>query len=80
MSLYSLELVRLNGDIKAYVRVQNDWSGQITEGIRNIFLKDDRYYIRVDGQEHNVNRQRDDFLMNEQNIKDALKWYKETKF
>lgn len=80
MSLYSLELVRLNGDIKAYVRIQNDWSGQITEGIRNIFLKNDRYYIRVDGQEHNVNRQRDDFLMNEQHIKDALKWYKETKY
>ena len=80
MSLYSLELVRLNGDIKAYVRIQNDWSGQITEGIRNIFLKDDRYYIRVDGQEHNVNAERDRFLMNEQHIEDALRWYKETKF
>lgn len=80
MSLYSLELVRLNGDIKAYVRIQNDWSGQITEGIRNIFLKDNRYYIRVDGCEHIVNRQREEFLMNEQHIKDALKWYKDTKF
>lgn len=80
MSLYSLELVRLNGDIKAYVRVQNDWSGQITEGIRNIFLKGDRYYINVDGQKHIVNRQREDFLMREEQIKDALKWYKETKF
>ena len=80
MSLYSLELVRLTGDIKAYVRIQNDWSGQITEGIRNIFLKDDRYYIRVDGQEVKVNAERDRFLMNEQQIKDALKWYKETKF
>lgn len=80
MSLYSLELARLNGDIKAYVRIQNDWSGQITEGIRNIFLKDDRYYIRVDGQEIKVNAERDRFLMNEQHIKDALRWYKETKF
>lgn len=80
MSLYSLELVRLNGDIKAYVRVQNEWSGQITEGIRNIFHKDDRYYIRVDGQEHKINHERDQFLMHEQHIKDALKWYKETKF
>lgn len=80
MSLYSLELVRLNGDIKAYVRIQNDWSGQITEGIRNIFLKGDRYYINVDGQKHIVNRQREDFLMNEQHIKNALKWYTETKF
>lgn len=80
MSLYSLELVRLNGDIKAYVRIQNDWSGQITEGIRNIFLKDNRYYIRVDGNEVNVNKQRDDFLMNEDHVKSALKWYAETKF
>ena len=80
MSLYSLELVRLNGDIKAYVRIQNDWSGQITEGIRNIFLKDDQYYINADGCKHVVNKQRDDFLMKEEHIKDALKWYKETKF
>ena len=80
MSLYSLELVRLNGDIKAYVRIQNDWSGTITEGIRNIFLKDSRYYIRVDGNEVNVNKQRDDFLMHEDHVKSALKWYAETKF
>lgn len=80
MSLYSLELVRLNGDIKAYVRIQNDWSGQITEGIRNIFFKDNRHYINADGCKHIVDKQLDDFRMKEEHIKDALKWYKETKF
>ena len=80
MSLYSLELVRLNGDIKAYVRVQNDWSGQITEGIRNIFSENGNNYIRVDGQKHYINAELSRFHMNEEHIKDALKWYKETKF
>lgn len=80
MSIYNYELVRLNGDIKAYVRIQNDWSGQITEGIRNIFLKDNNYYFHADGTTVNVNTRREDFLRREDQIRTALDWYQKTKF
>lgn len=80
MSLYDYELVRLNGDIKAYVRIQNDYTGQITEGIRNIFLKCNKRYFRADGQEVNVTSKYEEFRIKEGKIRDALKWYNETKF
>ena len=32
MSVYDYEIVKLNGEYKCYVRIQNDWTGQIGTG------------------------------------------------
>ena len=80
MSVYSREIIRCNGDLKVYVRLQNDWSGQITEGLRNIFSDGNRKYFRAEGCEHDVTTMIEDFRRAEDQIKEALKWYKQTKF
>ena len=80
MSVYSSEIVKCNGDLKVYVRIQNDWSGQITEGIRNIFSKDGRKYFRAEGNEHDVTRAIEEYSMREDKIRAALDWYNKTKF
>ena len=80
MSVYSKEICRLNGDIKVYVRVQNDYTGQILEGIRNVFSDGDRKYFHADGCKHDVTAMIEDFRRKEYMTKAALKWYKETKF
>lgn len=80
MSIYNYELTQLNGDIKVFVRVQNDWSGAITEGIRNIFNKNGIYYFRADGQEVNVTEQRAKWIAHEEYIRKAVDWYEKTKF
>ena len=41
MSIYDFELVRCNGDIKVYVRIQNDWTGQIRDHIRTLINNKD---------------------------------------
>lgn len=78
MSLYHVECVRVDGTIKAYVKIQNDFTGQIRDSIKCIYLDGNRYYITADGMKHTVNQQRDQLLQREAEIKEALRWYKET--
>lgn len=66
MSVYSKEIVRCNGDLKVYVRIQNDYTGQIMEGIRNIFDKDGRKYFHADGCKHDITDLVNDELMREE--------------
>ena len=80
MSIYGVECVRLNGDIMAYVRVQNDLSGSIRGGLRDIHLDGNGYYCRVDGMRVNVTKQRQQLLDYENKCKTAIDWYNKTKF
>ena len=80
MSIYSKEIVRCNGDMKVYVRVQNDYSGKILEGIRNIFSDGDRKYFHADGCKHDVTTLVEEYRRNEEMVKAALTWHKQAKF
>ena len=80
MSVYSIECTRLNGDIMAYVRVQNDWTGAILGQVKKIFLDGDNYYCHADGNRVIVNEQRQRFLDYESRVRTALDWYNKTKF
>lgn len=80
MSIYNYELTRLNGDIKVFVRIQNDWSGAILEGIRNVFNRDGKYYFRADGQAIDITKQREEWLAHEDYLRTAVNWYEKTKF
>ena len=39
------EIVKVDGEYKAYVKVENDWSGDVRGYLRDIHMdKDGRYY------------------------------------
>lgn len=80
MSVYDYEIVKLNGEYKCYVRIQNDWTGQIRDWLRDIFLDGDIYYCRADGQRLNLNAALQKYKLREDEIKTALDWYRKTKF
>ena len=80
MSIYSTEITRLNGDLMAYVRIQNDWTGQIRGRIATVISQKGRKHIVADGQKKDVTIQCEDFLRKEEQIKAALDWYKKTKW
>lgn len=80
MSIYSTEITRLNGDLMAFVRIQNDWTGQIRGRIATVISQKGRKHIVADGTKIDVTIQCEDFLRKEEQIKAALDWYKKTKW
>ena len=78
--LYDFEVTRLNGDLYAFIRIQDEWTGNIKEGLRQIKLDGNQYYIRAETQRHNVTNQVNRFKMHEDKVKSALEWYDKTKF
>ena len=79
MSVYDFELVRCNGDIKVYCRIQNDWTGQIREHIRALINdKDGKCHFIADGQRVDVTENKRKFLEHEQYVKDCINWRKQT--
>lgn len=80
MSVYDIEITRLHGDLMAYVGIQNDWTGQIRRRIATIVDHKGRKHIVADGQHVDVTIKCEDYIRREDQIKEALKWYKETKW
>lgn len=80
MSIYDIEITRLRGDLMAYVGIQNDWTGQIRRRIATVVSSNGRKHIIADGQKKDVTIQCEDYIRKEDQIKEALKWYKQTKW
>ena len=81
MSVWHCELVRVDGELMAAVRIQDDWTGIIRTNLRKIHLdpKTNHYWFSSEGQRVNVTEMREKFLREEDHIKEALKWYKDTR-
>ena len=72
------EIVKVDGEYKAFVKVQNDWSGDVRGHLRDIHMdKDGRYYCRADGSRCDVTRIRERYIKQEQDIKSAVDYAKE---
>ena len=80
MSIHDIEITKLNGDYMAYVRIQNDWTGQIRGRIATVVNAKGRKHIIADGQKKDVTTLVEDYIRKEDQIKEALKWYKQTKW
>lgn len=80
MGIWHKEVVKVNGDLKAYIGVQNDWTGNIRYGLRDIHIDGNTYYAIADGQHVNVTSQRAQYLNHEGEVERALEWYRKTKF
>lgn len=80
MALYGFEITRLNGDLYAFIRIQDEWTGNITEGIRQVKLDGNDYYFRAETQRHNCTVNVARFREYENKVKSALDWYNKTKF
>ena len=75
MSIWDTEIVRVDGELKVYVKVQNEVTGGITGCLRNIHLDGNRYYCRADGRRVDVTSKRDAYIRYEGKIDSAMKFY-----
>ena len=68
MSIWDKEIVRVDGELKVYVKIQNDVTGNIAGTLRN---------IHIDGNRVDVTAARERFLQNENYIKSAVEYCKQ---
>lgn len=80
MAIWHKEVVRVDGDLKVYIKVQDDYYGTIKGSLRDIHLDGDMYYCRADGHRIDVTDARRNFLAYEDKVKSALDWYDKTSF
>ena len=81
MSVWHSELVRVDGELMVSVRIQDDWTGIIRTNLRLLHLdpKTNHYWFSSEGQHIDATEMRERFLREEDHIKEALKWYKDTR-
>ena len=75
MSVWSKEVIKVDGHYKAYIGVQNDFTGQINYRLYTIYLKDNDYYVTADGRKVIVTSQRRQCIEHEELCKKAIDFY-----
>ncbi len=76
MSLWDNEILRVDGHLFVYVRVQNDYSGNISGSFRRIYQdKKGDYYAKADGNNQNLTNQVNRFLASEIRQKEITDFY-----
>lgn len=76
MSLWDNEILRVDGHLFVYVRVQNDYSGNISGSFRRIYQdKNGDYYAKADGTNQNLTNQVNRFLASENKQKEITDFY-----
>lgn len=76
MSLWDNEILRVDGHLFVYVRVQNDYSGNISGSFRRIYQnKNGDYYAKADGSNQNLTNQVNRFIASEIRQKEVIDFY-----
>lgn len=80
MGVWHKEVVRLNGRLMAYVEMQDDWSGNITKHIREIYCNGNNHYCNVLKHRVMLDDEMELYLSYEAKAKTAIVWFNKTKF
>ena len=79
MSVWYKEVVKVDGDLKCYIGIQNDFTGTILYQIRRIYYegKTGKHYVTADGKRVYIESEYQAELRHQEDIKDALKFYRD---
>lgn len=73
MSVWGSEIIEADGNLYAYIRVQNDYTGNIAGSFRRIYFdKKGKPYAKVDGSNHYFVGEVEAFNERKKYIKNAL--------
>lgn len=74
--IWSKQVLRVDGELKAYVRVQNEFTGSIQGRLYAIKESGNGFYVNADGERQDITKERDAFIEKEAFIKRAVDNYK----
>ena len=73
MSVWDSEIIEAYGNLFAYIRVQNDYTGNISGSFRRIYFdKKGKPYAKVDGSNHYFTSEVEAFNKRKDFIKNAI--------
>ena len=49
MSIWNKEIIKANGDLYCFVRIQNEFTGNISGAFKKVYYKDGHHYCKADG-------------------------------
>lgn len=76
MSVWDVEVTYLDSDLMAYVKIYDDYSGNITGTLRKVRCIDGHYYIKADGRQINLDNQIAGLLEYKDMTERAISFYK----
>ena len=76
MAIWDAEIVKADGNLYAFIRVQNDFTGNISGSFRRIYKDKNGFYAKVDGSNHYFNNEVARFTAYQEQIMDALEFRK----
>lgn len=79
MAIWDVEIVKADGNMYAFIRVQNDFTGNISGSFRRIYKDKNGFYAKVDGSNHYFNNEVARFTAYQEQIRDALEFRKKVK-
>lgn len=74
MGIWHKECVRCDGDIMAFIKVQDDYTGNIRPRLCTMHLDGNTYWAKADGQRINMTEERNRLLRYEDKVKSALEF------
>ena len=50
MAIWDKEIIKANGDLYCFVRIQNEFTGNISGAFKKVYYKDGHHYCKADGK------------------------------
>ena len=69
MSIWDKEIVKANGDLYCFVRIQNEFTGNISGAFKKIYYKDGHHYCKADGKIQILDEEVARFRLNQSDVK-----------
>lgn len=77
--IWGIEIIRVDGNLFAYTRIQNEFTGNISSHFRRIYKDKNGYYAKADGKNNYLNGEVESFLKHEAYQKEAMDFFKKYK-
>lgn len=77
--IWDNEVLRVDGNLYVYTRIQNEFTGNISGHFRRIYKDKNGYYAKADGKNNYLNGEVDAFLKREAYQEEALDFFKKYK-
>lgn len=52
-----IEIVKADGNLYAFIKVQDEYTGNTSGSFRRVYCDNDGYYAKVEGKNHYLNKQ-----------------------
>lgn len=77
--IWGIEIIRVDGNLFAYTRIQNEFSGNISGHFRRVYKDKHGYYAKADGKNNYLNGEVESYLKREVYQKESMDFFKKYK-